>query len=128
MFCICLILLILSDRYFAEVLEHFSHSYSHLILTHVFAFFDCLCFSWRNFSGNFLVIGLNGGLKLPWEFLSVYLSQEILIFSCKVLFQEKDGSFLFSVAFSIFELATCREEAIFRFLSWKSSFVHKNRK
>ena len=71
-----------------KVLEHFSHSSSHRILAQIFAPFDCLCSPWYNFSCKFSIIGLNYGLKFSCKVLSLYVRQEIFIFSCKVLFLE----------------------------------------
>ena len=124
-----------------KVLEHFSHSSSHLILAQIFAPFDCLCFPWCNFSCKFSIIGLNSGLKFSCKVLSFYLRQEVLIFSSKLLFLEI-GWFnfqenilvlirrlkFFSAGYCIFQLVTCGGEAIFHILSWKGNFVHMGRK
>ena len=113
-----------------KVLEHFSHSSSHLILAQTFAPFDYLRFPWCNFSCKFSIIGLNSGLKFSCKVLSLYLRQEILIFSRKVLFLEI-GWFnfqansvvlvrylkFFSAGFCIFQLVTCGGEVIFHILS-----------
>ena len=72
-----------------KFLEHFSHTISHLILAQIFAPFEYLLFPWRNFSFIFSVIGLNSGLKFSCKALSLYLTQEILIFLCEELFLEK---------------------------------------
>ena len=90
-----------------KVLEHSSHSSSHLILAQILAPFDCLRFPWCNFSNKFSFIGLNSALKFFCKVLSLYLSQKILIFSCKVLFLEKDGTCFFSTGFGILQLITC---------------------
>ena len=74
MFCIILILNILSSKYFAEIFSAFSHSSSYLLLAETFAPFDCR----------------NPALKFPWKVLSFYIRQEILIFSCKVQFLEAE--------------------------------------
>ena len=105
-FCICLILHILSSKYFA-VLEYFSYSSSHLILAQTFAPFDCLCFPWYNFSCEFSIIGLTSCLKFSCKVLSLYLSREILLLSCKVLFLEKDGTCFFSAGLCILQQVTC---------------------
>ena len=124
-----------------KVLEHFSHSSSHLILAQIFAPFDCLRFPWCNFSCKFSIIGLNSGLKFSCKVLSLYLRQEIFKFSCKVLFLEIGGfNFqenivilvrrlkFFSAGFCIYGLVTCGGETIFHVLSGKSNFVHMRRK
>ena len=124
-----------------KVLDHFSHSSSHQILAQIFAPFDCLRFPWCNFSCKFSIIGFNSGLKFFCKVLSLYLRQEIFIFSCKVLFLEI-GWFnfqenivvlisrlkFFSERLCIFQLVTCGGEVIFNILSWKSNFVHMRRK
>ena len=124
-----------------KVLENFSHSSFHLILLQSFASSDCLGFPWCNFSCKFSIIGLNSGLKFFCKVPSLYLRQEILIFSCKVLFLEigwfnfqenivvlVSGLKFFSAGFCIFQLLTCGGEVIFHILSWKSNFVHIQRK
>ena len=111
-----------------KVLEHFSHSSSHLILAQIFAPFDCLRFLWCNFSCKFSIIALNSSLKFSCKVLSLYLSQEILIFSCQMLFLEKDCTSFFSAGFCILQLVTCEGEVIFYILNWKSNFVHMRRK
>ena len=124
-----------------KVLEHFSHSSSHLILAQILASFDCLRFPWCKFSCKLSNIDLNSGLKFSCIVLSLYLRQEILIFSSKVLFLEI-GWFKFQEnivvlvthlkffwpGFCIFQLVTCGGEVIFHILSWKSNFVHVRRK
>ena len=45
-FVIVWLCLFLLPNIFQKVLEHFSHSSSHLILAQTFALSDCLCFSW----------------------------------------------------------------------------------
>ena len=120
-----------------KVLQHFSHSSSYLLLAQIFLPFDCLHFPLCNLSCKFSIIGLNSGLKFSCKVLSFYLKQEILIFSCKVLFWEI-GLFnfqenivvlvrylkFFSTGFCIFQLVSCGGEVIFHILSWKSNFVH----
>ena len=81
-----------------------------------------------NFSSKFSIIGLNSGLKVSCKVLRLYLSQKILIFSCKMMFLEKDGTCFFSAWLCIFQLITCGGEVIFHILSWKSNFVHMRRK
>ena len=61
-----------------KVLEHFSHSTFHLILTYIFEPFDCLLSSLCNISDTFSIIGLNSGLKFSCKGLNLYLSEEIL--------------------------------------------------
>ena len=76
-------------------------------------------------------------MKFYCKVLSLYLREEIFIFSYKVLFLEI-GWFnfqenivvlvrrlkFFSAGFCIFQLVTCGGEVIFHILSWKSNFVH----
>ena len=97
-------------------MDHFSHSSSHLKLAQIFAPFD--------------IIGLNSGLKFSCKVLSLYLRQQILIFSSKVLFLEI-GWFnfqenivvlvmnlkFFNPRFCTFQLVTCGGEVIFHILS-----------
>ena len=77
-----------------KVLEHFSQSSSHLILTRVFATFDCFHSSWCNLPCKFSIIDLDSGS----------------IFSCKVQFLEKDGTCIFGAWFCIFHQVTCAGE------------------
>ena len=74
----CLILHISSSWYFA-----------------VFAPFNYLRSPWCNFFCKFSVIGLSPGLKSSCKILSLYLSQEILIFSWKGQFLEKRWNMYF---------------------------------
>ena len=77
---------------FQKVLEHFSHSSYHLILAQLFAPFHCLRVPLCNVSCKFTIIGLNYGLKFSCKVLSLYLSQKVLNFSCKVQLLEKNGT------------------------------------
>ena len=139
MFCIMLILNILSSKYFTESFgAFFTPKFSSNTGTN-FCTFDCLRFPWCNFSCKFSILGLNSGLKFFCKVPSLYLRQEILMFSCKVLFL---GWFnfqanivvlfrhlkFFSVGLCIFQLATCGGEVIFHILNWKSNFVHVRKK
>ena len=81
---------LLSSKCFAESFKVFFHTQVLLILAQNFAPFDCLPFPWRNLSCKFSIIVLNSSLKFSCKVLNLYLSQEILILSCKVLFLEKD--------------------------------------
>ena len=97
-------------------MDQFSHSSSHLKLAKFFAPLD--------------IIGLNSGLKFYCKVLSLYLRQEILIFSSKVVFLEiawfnfqenivvlvRHLKF-FSAGFCIFQLVTCGGEIIFHILN-----------
>ena len=121
--------------------ESFSHSSSHQILAQTFSPFDCLRFPLCNFSCKFSIIGLNSGLKFSCKVISLYLRQEIFIFSCKVLFLEI-GWFnfqenivvlvrrlkFFSAGCCIFQPVTCGGEVIFHILRWKSNFVYMRKK
>ena len=62
------------------------------LILYIFSPFDYLRFLWCHISYKFSIISLNSGLKLSCRVLSLYLSQENLIFSCKMLFLEKDGT------------------------------------
>ena len=104
---------------FQKVLEHFSQSIFRLTLAQSFAPFDYLHFSWWNFSCKFSTIGLNSGLKFSLKVLRLFLSQEILIFSCKVLFLEKDRTCFFSAGLCIFQLSTCRGEEMLHIFKLK---------
>ena len=106
-----------------KVLEHFSHSSSRLILAQILAPFECLHFPWCNFSCKFLIIGLNSGLRFSCKVLSLYLSQEILIFSCKVLFLEKDGNGFLVQGFTYSNQSLVEEKLLLIILSWKSKSV-----
>ena len=99
-----------------KVLEHFPRSSFYLILAQYFAPFDCLHFLRCNFSCKFLVICLNSCLKFYCKVLSLYVSEEILIFSCKVLFLEKVGTYFFSAGFCIIQPVTCGGDVIFHIL------------
>ena len=110
MFCICLILHILSSKYFTESFRAFSHSSSHLILAQIFAPFDWL-------RSDF--IGLSSCVKFSCNVLSHYLVQETLIFSCKGKILEKYGVCIFSAWFCIFQQVTCGGEVIFHIFKLK---------
>ena len=141
MFIIVLILNVLSSKYFAESLgAFFTLKFSSNTGTN-FSLFDYLCFPWCNFSCKFSIIGSNSGLKFSCKVLRLYLRQEILIFSSKVLFleigwfnfQENNVVLVrhlkfFSAWFFIFQLVTCGREVIFHILSWKGNFVPMSRK
>ena len=99
-----------------KVLEHFLRSSSHLILAQIFAPFDYLLSSWCNFSCKFSIIGLNSRLKFSCKVLSIYLSQEILIFSCKVQFLEKYGACFLVQDFIYFNESFVEERLFFTFL------------
>ena len=88
----CLIFHILSCKYFVESFGAFFILKFHLVLAQIFSPFNWLCFPWCNVSCKFSIIGLNSGLGFSFKVLSFYLSQEILIFPCKALFLEKDGT------------------------------------
>ena len=88
MFCIIFILNILSSKYFAECFGAF---FTLKLLSNtgkIFVPFNYLHFLWRDISCKFSIIDLNSGLKFSCKVLSLYLRQEIFIFSRKVLFLE----------------------------------------
>ena len=103
-------------------MEHFLRSSSHLILAQIFEPFDCLLYSWCNFSYKFSTIGLNSCLKFSSKVLSIYLSQEILIFSCKVQFLDKYGACFLVQDFIYFNESFVEEMLFLTFVSWKSNF------
>ena len=72
MFCNCLILHILSSKYFAETFGAFFIFPSNTGTN--FAPFDCLRSPWCNFSCKFSIFGLNFGLKFPCKVPGLYLS------------------------------------------------------
>ena len=88
MFCIILILNILFPKYFAECFGAFFTLKFLCNTGKIFVPFNYLHFLWRDFPCKFSIIGLNSGLKFSCKVLSLYLRQEILIFSRKVLFLE----------------------------------------
>ena len=93
MFCICLILYSLSSKYFTESFEaFFTLKNPYNTDKKFFVPFNCLHSPWSNFSCKFSIIGLSSGQKFSCKFLSLHLSQEILILSCKVQLLKKDGT------------------------------------
>ena len=140
-FCIILILNILSSKYFAE---SFGAFFTLKFLSNTdttFCTFWLFTRPWCNFSCKFSIIGLNSDLNFSCKVLSLHLRQEIFMFSCKVLFLEI-GWFnfqenivvlvrrlkFFSAGFCIFQLVTCGGEVIFHISSRKSNFEHMRRK
>ena len=109
MFCICLILHILSGIYFAE---SFGAFYTLKFPSNTATNF---CTSWK-----FWVIGLNSG-----KFLSLYLGP----FSCKVQVLEKNEACLLLVQDFVYSNKSIVEKLLFfTFLSWKKTFLHMSRK
>ena len=103
MFCICLILHILSWKYFAE---SFGAFYMLKVSSNTATNFST---SWK-----FWFIGLNSA-----KFLNLYLGP----FSCKVQVLEKDKACLFLVLdFACFNKSVVEDWLFFTFLSWKEPF------
>ena len=141
MFCIILILNILSSKYFtANLWAFFTHKFSSNTGT-------ISCKFWLfTLSLVWLLLQIfNHWLKFLFEIFlqsfSFYLIQEIFMYSCKVLFLEIDCfNFqenilllikrvnFFSAGFCISHLDTSGGEVRFYTLSWKSNFVHMRRK
>ena len=81
----------------------------------------CLEFSLYgcNFSCKFSIIDLNSGLKFSCKVLSLYLSQEILIFLYKMLFLEKDGICFLVQDFVFSNWSIVEERLFFKFQTEK---------
>ena len=119
MFCICLILHILSPKCSEESLgAFFTLKFTSNTGTN-FCNFLLIKLPLCNFSCKFLIIGFKKVLvlKISCKGLSLYLSQEILIFSCKVEYLEIDETCFSIAGFCIFQRASWGKRGYFSHFS-----------